>query len=183
MPRIPYPTEDELEPEAREKMANLPPLNLIRMFANAPAALGPVTSLGQAILLQAELDPRLREVAILAVARACDSDYERLQHENICRAIGMTEEDIRAAADQNPEALDEEARMIWFFADQIARNVRADEELTAKVLDHLGRRQTTELVIACAYYSAMGRIIETSGVELEETLPTENINPDDYTEG
>ena len=153
------------------------------MFANAPAALGPVTSLGQAILLQAELDPRLREVAILAVARACDSDYERLQHENICRAIGMTEEDIRAAADQNPEALDEEARMIWFFADQIARNVRADEELTAKVLDHLGRRQTTELVIACAYYSAMGRIIETTGVELEETLPTENINPDDYTEG
>jgi len=182
MPRIPYPTEDEISPEAREMMASLPPLNLIRMFANAPAALGPVTDLGQAILLKSELNMRLREIAILAVARACDSDYERLQHENICRAIGMTEEDIRAAADQNPEALDEEARMIWFFADQIARNVRADEELTAQVLEHLGRRQTTELVIACAYYSAMGRIIETTGVELEETLPTENIDPDDYTE-
>lgn len=181
MPRIPYPTEDELEPEARERMANLPPLNLIRMFANAPTALGPLTDLGQAILLQSELDPRLREVAILAVARACDSEYERLQHENICRAIGMNEEEIRAAADQNPEALDEEARLIWTFADQIATSVRADEELTAQVVAKLGRRQTTELVIACAFYSAMGRIIETTGVELEETLPTENIDPDEYT--
>ncbi len=182
MPRIPYPTEEQLDPESRELMANLPPLNLIRMFANAPAALGPVTDLGQAILLKAELDPRLREIAILAVARACDSDYERLQHENICRAIGMEEEEIRAAADQNPDQLDEEARLVWTFADQIARQVRADEDLTAEVLERFGRRQTTELVIACAYYSAMGRIIETTGVELEETLPTENIDPDEYTE-
>lgn len=182
MSRIPYPTDDELTDEARELLGRLPPLNVLRMFANAPAAVGPMTDLGQSILLQAELDPRLREIAILAVARTSGSDYERAQHENICRAIGMPEDEIRAAADANPEALDPEARLVWSFGEQIARDVRADEALTAQVLERFGRRQTTELVIACAYYSAVARVIETCGVEMEERLPTADIDPDDWVE-
>lgn len=181
MSHVPYPTDEELSDEARERLGQLPPLNIIRMFANAPAALKPMTELGAAILLQAELDPRLREIAILAVAHASGSTYERLQHENICRAIGMTEDDIRAAADGEPDRLDDEARLVWAFGDQIARHVRADPSLTAQVLDRFGQRQTTELVIACAYYAAVARVIETCGVELEDQLPTEDIDPDDWS--
>lgn len=182
MSRIPLPTDEELTPEAKELLGNLPPLNIVRMFAGAPAALKPLTDLGQAVLLQAELDPRLREIAILAVARTSDSDYERLQHENICKAIGMSDEETRAAADGDLETLDEEAQLVWRFGQEIARDVRASEELTAQVLERFGRRQATELVVACATYSAIARIIETCGVELEETLPTQDIDPDDWTE-
>jgi len=182
MSRIPYPTEDELTPESRELMAKLPPLNVIRMFSGAPASLRPLSELGQAILLQSELDPRLREIAILAVAHASDSEYEGKQHENICRAIGMEEKEIRAAADGQVDELDDEARLIWRFGYEVANDVKASEELTSQVLDLLGRQQATELVVACAFYSGVARIIETCGVELEDTLPTEDINPDDWTE-
>lgn len=182
MSRIPLPTDEELTPEALELLGQLPPLNIARMFAGAPAALAPLTDMGKAILLQSELDPRLREIAILSVARTSDSGYERLQHENLSRAIGVNEDEIRAAADGNPDALDDEAQLVWRFAEQIARDVRADEELTAQVLERFGRRQATELVVACAFYSAVARIIETCGVELEETLPTADIDPDDWTE-
>ena len=182
MNRIPLPTDEELTPEAIELLGQLPPLNVVRMFAGAPEALRPLTDLGQAILIKGELDPRLREIAILAVAHTSGSSYEGAQHENICRAIGMPEGEIRAAADGNPGALDDEAALIWSFGQQIARDVRASEETTSEVLDLLGRRQATELVVACAFYCAAARIIETCGVEFEETLPTEDINPDDWTE-
>lgn len=180
MSRIPYPTDDELSGEALELLGRVPPLNVIRMFAGAPAALSPMVELGEAILLRGELDPRLREIAILAVARTSGSDYERLQHENICRLIGMPEEEVRAAGDGRPDALDPEAALVWRFAQQVARDVRADESATAEILERLGRRQATELVIACAYYSAVARVIETCGVELEAHLPTADLDPRDY---
>ncbi len=177
MSRIPYPDDEQLTPEAKQVIDALPPLNLVRMFANAPSALRPITELGRAILLESELDHRLREIAILAVAHTSDSAYERLQHENICRMLEMDEQEIRAAADGRPDELDDQAALVWKFGSQIARDVRADEDLTASLLEQLGQRQTTELVVACAYYCAIARVIETCGVEMEEVAATAGSTP------
>lgn len=179
---IPYPTDAELDDDARAILAGLPPLNVVRMFAGAPAALRPLTDLGQAILLHSELDPRLRQIAILTVAQASGSTYERAQHEEVSRALGVSEADIEAASSGNADALDPEARLVSRFAAAIARNVDAGEELTAPVLELLGRRQATELVVCCAYYCAVARIIATCGVEVEDTLPSAGIDPDEWKE-
>jgi len=178
--RIPYPTDDELDEGAREILAALPPLNVARMFAGAPAALGPLTDLGQAILLRSELDPRLREIAILSVARATGSAYERAQHEALSRALEMSESDIAAASGGDLGALDDETALVARFAFSVARDIAAEADLTAEILAMLGRRQATELVVCCAYYSAIARIIATCGVELEESLPTANIDPKEW---
>lgn len=180
MTRIPYATDAEIDEESRATLAALPPLNIVRMFAGAPSTLAPLTDLGQAILLRSELDPRLREIAILAVARATGSNYERVQHEAISRAIGMTSGDIEAASGGDFGSLDDNGALVARFAASVARDVAADEGLTEAVLELLGRRQATELVVCCAYYSAVARIIETCGVELEERPPTEDINPEDW---
>jgi 4-carboxymuconolactone decarboxylase len=180
MTRIPHPDEQDLSPAARQLLSQFPPLNVNRMFAGAPAALAPLTDLGQAILLHAQLDPRLREIAILAVARTSRSRYEGAQRQNTCRLIGMPDDEIGAAAGGDVDQLDADARLVWRFGEQIARDVQADERLTEEVLQRLGRRQATELVVACAYYSAVARIIETCGVETEERLPTADIDPSDW---
>jgi len=177
MSAIPYPAEAELDDDAREILGALPPLNIVRMFAGAPAALRPLTDLGQAILLRSELDPRLREIAVLTVARATGSGYERAQHEEVSRAIGMTGADIEAASDGDLESLDPDARLVARFAEAISRDVEAGAELTAEVLELLGRRQATELVVCCAYYCAVARIIATCGVEVEETPASAGLDP------
>ncbi len=182
MSRIPYPSDAELDDEARAILGALPPLNILRMFAGAPAALRPLTELGQAIILHAELDPRLRQIAILSVAHASGSVYERAQHENVSRALGVSDADIEAASTGNTDALDPDARLVAQFAASIARDVEAEEDLTKGALELLGRRQTTELVVCCAYYSAVARVIATCGVELEETLPSAGIDPDAWNE-
>ena len=182
MSRIPYPTDSELGDDARAILAALPPLNIVRMFAGAPAALRPLTDLGQAILLHSELDPRLRQIAILTVARTTGSSYERAQHENVSRAVGMPEIEIRAVIAGDLEALEAPAQLVARFAEEIVRGVEAGEDTTAAVLELLGRRQATELVVCCAYYSAVARIIATCGVELEDTLPTAGLDPDAWGE-
>lgn len=179
MTRIPYPDESEIDEEAQAVLTKLPPLNVTRMFAGAPASLRPLVDLGRSILLESELDPRLRELAILAVAHATGSNYERVQHEHISRALEIPERELEAIAIGHYDELDPEARLITTFADEVARNGSATEERTAAVLALLGRRQTTELVVCSAYYSAVARIIATCGVELEDVSPVAGLTADD----
>lgn len=177
--RIPYPVDDDLDAEARALLAELPALNVTRMFAGAPASFRPLVELGRSILLESELDNRLRELAILAVAHATASDYERFQHEALSRALEIPESELEAIAAGRYEDLDPEARLIAVFAEEIARDGVATEEQTAAVLELLGRRQATELVVCCAYYSAVARIIATCGVEMEDVSPVAGVTAAD----
>ena len=52
--------------------------------------------LGAAIRFRTQLAPRIREMAILVVAQAWDSGYERASHEPIGREAGLAEPEIEA---------------------------------------------------------------------------------------
>jgi NAD(P)-dependent dehydrogenase (short-subunit alcohol dehydrogenase family) len=169
--RIPYPADDELDDEARELLASLPPFNLARMLAGAPTTLRPFLGLGSAILQRCELDSRLRELAILQVARCTGATYERVQHEEIARAVGIPETDIESLRGGALESFDDDARLVLRAAEEITREIRASDATLAELLERLGRRQTLELVITVAYYGAVACVLETTGVELEAELP------------
>ena len=62
----------------------------------APPVGHALQELGAAIRFRSELPPRIREMAILAVAQAWDSAYERASHEPIGREAGLTDEEIEA---------------------------------------------------------------------------------------
>jgi len=175
MSRIPYTPEDELDDDARELLSALPPFNLARMLAGAPTTLRPFLGLGAAILQRCELDPRLRELAILQVAHCTGATYERVQHEEIARGIGIPECDIESLRSGTLKAFDDDARLVLRAAEEITREIRASDATLAKLLERLGRRQTLELIVTVAYYSAVARVLETTGVELEAELPAATI--------
>ena len=170
MPRIPYPADEQLTERTRAQLAALPPFNLARTLAAAPTLLEPFLALGGAILSRCELDARLRELAILRVARCTGAEYERIQHEQIARSIGISEGEIAAVAAGEEEPFDDMARLVLRAAGEIAQDVRASDETLAALLEQLGPRRTTELVVTVAYYCAVARVLETAGVEVEETL-------------
>src|SRR5260370_8451179 len=62
----------------------------------APAVGHALQELGAAIRFRTNLPPRIREMAILVVAQAWDSEYERASHEPIGREAGLTEPEIEA---------------------------------------------------------------------------------------
>jgi 4-carboxymuconolactone decarboxylase len=55
--------------DVREALDNLPPLNIFRTLAHAETAFRPFLRFGGAVLGQMSLDPVVRELAILTVAK------------------------------------------------------------------------------------------------------------------
>jgi len=108
-PRIPPAEESSLSDETKKVLASLPPLNLFKVLANAPASFRPFLELGGAILFKSEFDARKREIAILRVAHVTRSNYEWVQHVALARHAGVTNEEIeKIASDEVVTSLDAE---------------------------------------------------------------------------
>jgi len=71
-------------------------LNLFRMLAHAGTTGGLVLALGAALLSQLELQPNLRELAILQVAHESRADYEWVQHVPLALSASVIQAQIAA---------------------------------------------------------------------------------------
>jgi len=166
-PKIPLPTDDELEPGQREILANLPPLNVFRMVAGAGRALRPFLGLGAA-LLNGPLDARRREIAVLRVAHATNARYEWVQHEQLGRNVGVTDAEIEAIRTEEPvSSLDEECNLICRVTDEVSRDVRLSDDALGQIVDRYGPREASELILLVAYYNMVSRFLESTRVEVE----------------
>lgn len=168
---VPLPDDSQLSPEIRATLAALPPLNVFRMMANAPASFQPLIDFAMSLLLQSELDARKREIAVLRVAHVTRSAYEWTQHVVVAKATGVTEDEIgKIAVDGPVTALDQEGNLLCRVADEISRDVRLSDEALAAVLDRYGVRQTAELILCCSYFNMLSRFLESTRIELEPHL-------------
>jgi 4-carboxymuconolactone decarboxylase len=180
-PKIPLPTDDELGPELSELLAELPPLNVFRMIAGAPRAIRPFMRLGNAVLSTA-LDARRREIAVLRVAHATGAAYERAQHEQLARNVGVTEEEIDAIATEEPVGtLYEECNLICRVADEVSRDVRLSDDALEQIIDRYGPREATELILLVSYYNMVSRFLESTRVELESKPVLTEQTPASFT--
>jgi AhpD family alkylhydroperoxidase len=167
-PKIPLPTDDELGPEQRELLGQLPPLNVFRMVAGAPRAVRPFLALGGAVLSSA-LDARRREIAVLRVAHATGASYEWTQHEQLARHAGVTQAEIDAIGSEKPVAgLDEECNLICRVADEVSRDVRLSDEALELIIGRYGAREAAELILLVSYYNMVSRFLESTRVEVED---------------
>ena len=97
MPRIPYYEVENATGKHAEFLGKLDPmLNIYRMLANSEQGAKGFLRMGNALLYRCELDPVLRELAIIRVGRLSRAAYEVFQHERIGRTVGVTEEKIAA---------------------------------------------------------------------------------------
>ena len=169
-PKIPLPSDDQLPADIRDTLANLPPVNVFRMMANAPASFHGFLQLAGSILRQSEFDSRKREIAILRVAHVTRSSYEWTQHVRLARQIGVTQEEIdHIGVDGAVQGLDEESLLLCRVAEEISRDIRLSDEALAAILKKYGVRQATELILCCSYFNMLSRFLESTRVELEST--------------
>jgi len=139
------------------------------MMANTPASFQPFVDLAMSILLQSELDPRKREIAVLRVAHVTRSLYEWTQHVTVGKRLGVTDEEIaRIAVDGPVTGLDEEGNLLCRVADEISRDVRLSDQALAEIVRRYGVRQASELILCCSYFNMLSRFLESTRVELED---------------
>lgn len=169
MTRLPYPDLDALDAASRRRLEERLPLNIYRMLCHAPTFFPGWMDLGRAVLYEAQLPARLRELAILRVACLCGSAYELHQHRKIALAVGIGPAQIDAVAnDPSGPLFDERDRDVLLATDRLVRDVRIDEPLFGRLRTLLGDRQVMELIISVGFYMMVARVIENSGVPIEE---------------
>ncbi len=165
---IPLPTDDQLPAEAVQILAALPPLNVFRAVAGLPKSLRPFLELGGSILGGEHLAPAERELAILRVAHLTDAPYERQQHEQLGRAVGLSEAEIAATAGEDPgETLSGAGALICRATDEVTTGVRLTDDTLAEVRERWGDGGAAELILTIGYYNMVSRFLESMRVPLE----------------
>lgn len=170
MARLPYVDPATAPAAVREVLDALPvQLNIFRIMAHATANFRPWVALGGSILGQQQLDGRLRELAILRVARLTPARYEWVQHVPIALAVGATPEQVAALEHDDTEAacFDETDRLVLRFTTEVVRDARASEATFAAMAARFPPREIVELLLAIGFYMLMARLMETVDIDLE----------------
>ena len=177
MARIPYPKLEDLPEKVRIAAEKLPPLNIMKMFLNAPTNAIPLLVFGQSILTKQELDAHLRELAILRVAHLTGANYEWTQHVPLAKETGVTDAQVEAIPQgADSDAFNEVEKNVIRFTDEVTQDVKASAETFAALEKDLGPRQMVELALAIGFYGMVARVMESFEVELEPTAGTYSID-------
>jgi len=169
MTRIPYPDPAKQSETVRAMLARAP-IKIMKMVSNASEPV--FTGFGQfsaGFYQPSELDPVLREVAILRVGYLSHSAYEIFHHEALGRQVGLTDAQIAVikAGRANPVLTPAQAA-VMAFADDVIVNVRAGDATLAAVREHLSDQAVVDLILVIGLYMTVSRLLETAGVELDQ---------------
>jgi alkylhydroperoxidase family enzyme len=117
-----------------------------------------------------EISPRMRELAICAVARLNKADYEWLQHAPEFLAAGGPRAQLDAlddvdAATRNSKLFDEGERAALQLALEMTRYLQVGNATFERARKLLGERQLVELVGTIATYNMVSRFLVALGVD------------------
>ena len=168
MNRMPYP--ESIDAKTKALLDARPPRNVFRMMAHAPALMPGLMELTGAILYRAKLDPVSRELVVLRVGHLCGSHYEVEQHKKIAKACGLSQQKIDGALAEEVDLdiYSKNEQLVLRMAEEVVRNVKADDELFAATVAAFGHEQTMELLIVIGTYVMLAQVLENAEVELEE---------------
>ena len=174
MAKLPYLSRADL-PEGERfiwddfvKARGTEPGNIHRTIAHAPNLLRRFVDLANELRNGTQLDPKLRELALLTVGRLTGAEYEFVHHWNMALRLGVSRTQLEQLAqfDSSAEFNDDE-RAVMRYAAQATSNVKVDDATFEALRRFLDNRRIMELVMNVAIYNAVARIIVPCGVELE----------------
>lgn len=122
----------------------------------SPAVGGPLQELGAALRYRSDLTPRIREMAILAVAARWESAFERDAHEAVGRHVGVTDTELAALRDGGVPALDDPVeRVALDLTRALLAGGRVSDAEYGQFVDVLGERRVFELSTLVGYYATL----------------------------
>lgn len=151
---------------------NTPPTNAFRTPAHTPRIGGSFLRLVFALLTETDLNTRLREMVILRVAERCDGRYVWIQHKDIARIVGVSEEQIAALErGETPDRLFlDRDRAAFAFADEVLGTARTNDDTFAAARQLFSPGEILELLLLIGYFRMTSNVMTTLEVELESSF-------------
>jgi alkylhydroperoxidase family enzyme len=168
MARLPYLDKSDLLPEHQDLLARN--LNLYRLLAHSPRAARSLNTLARFIRDGSRLDPRLRELAILQVSYLTRSAWGFSHHVRIGREVGLSDDEIRAVADETAgrlTGLDPLAKAVLRAAREMTADLVISDQTFAVLQGQLDNERLTDLVVTISFYNGLVRLLETMQVDVE----------------
>jgi 4-carboxymuconolactone decarboxylase len=142
--------------------------NVFKGLGHAPEGLRRLAALGEYARFQSKLPDRLRELVILATARANSCQYEWTQHVPLALRSGVTQAEVDALNGGEPPAglgALEDAAVRYVL--ELGRDRRVSDATFAALHSHLNEREVTDLTLTTAYYTALGMTLNAFDADLE----------------
>lgn len=172
MSRLPCVNPADAPAPVREALQAALPLNFFRVMANAETAFPDWMRWGGTLLKDLALDPLLREIAILRVARLSDVQYEWVQHAPIARSVGATDEMVHALGRDEIEAdcFSPDQRIVLQFTTEVVRDVRPSDETATALTGLLSPREVVELLMVIGQYMMIARVAAAADLEIDKPM-------------
>lgn len=168
MTRVTLPDLGNVEGPLGEALRARPPANLYRVLALAPTVAPGFLHYGLAVLRDMQLDPGLRELAILRVAHRSGSAYEIAHHRPMARKAGLTPSKIEGVLSEVlPDEFTDVEKAVIRFVDEVVANVKASPLAFEAVASHLSQQELVELLLTIGQYMGIARLLENLEIEVD----------------
>jgi 4-carboxymuconolactone decarboxylase len=122
----------------------------------SPALGHALQALGSAVRYETAFTGRARELAILAVAYAWGSEFERYAHEAVARAVGLADAELAAIQQGRfADLADPYEQVVAATASTLATGGDLDDAGYARAHEVLGEAGLFELTTLVGYYAAL----------------------------
>ena len=154
-------------------------LNVFKVMAHSPQLMQSWWGMMAVLLARLELDPRLRELAILRLFQVKRTAYGFAHHVRIGKQVGITDEQI-AALDGYAESglFSEVDKLVLEYTDSVTTLDDASPRIATALREHLSEQELVELTFCIANWNMMAHLLPPLEVELEE--PAQEFLPDSW---
>jgi len=139
------------------------------IMLHAPGIGDALQNLGAAIRYHSGLSARIREIAILLVATATNSEFEWWAHERVGRAAGLTEDELRQLAHGVFETADAEEQAAADLCNTLLDNGSVTDDEYRRYADTLGVEAIIELTTLVGYYRTLAQLMAVFETGVPET--------------
>ncbi|CAO5192113.1 4-carboxymuconolactone decarboxylase [Frankia sp. AiPs1] len=173
--RLPPLPEEQWDDRTREAVSHMLPRRLrnARGAGNGLSTLLRHPDLTQAflafnnhLLLRSTLPPRVRELAILRVAKRRECAYEWAQHVRLAAGLGLSEVQIEAAG--RGEAADPFDREVLRAVDELDGGTGLSDGTWERLSKELDEKQLMDLIFTVGGYAMLAVAFNTFGTAPEE---------------
>ena len=173
MSRVPLVQKEQASPELKEIYDKIEARgakihNAHKALAHNPDILRNFLRLGVSLLTKTELPAKLRELAILRIARLTRSDYEWASHYPIALEIGVSQDQVDAISHWSDATnFSDEERAVLQYTDEVAQNSEVTDETFRVLQQYLNEQGIVELTLLVGFYRMVARFVMTLQIEVD----------------
>jgi AhpD family alkylhydroperoxidase len=154
-------------------------LNIFRLLSVHPDLLARFSALGT-LFGDGALPPRVRELAILRTAAACDCEYERYQHTARALQAGLTAEEIAAAGSGEPAMHHPWAELelvVLNAVSELNATRRLSDATWSKLQAYFSDIELVEFACLVAFYVCVAHVVGGLDIPLEASEQPDDLQP------